>query len=265
MLAYADNCLNEADRRDFEERMRREPDIKLQVERWRAQNAALRSAFNGGRKAPMSPIASANANAPAPRHLPPLRLEPQRPEPARPQIIVRPARLPSRKGLALRKPLLAALAIAVLFGGLAGQASRPEFASRALANYRIFVESKAAAIEYSSGDMRTLRKLMAPRLGGVVFPDLARGEWNVVGGRVIAGANAAAALLVFENARHDVALVIIDPSDDELRAVDWMGDAQGVNINAWRGSGQQLAIASRAPTAALAQMLYDAAPLTNAP
>lgn len=264
MLAYADNCLEEGERAAFEERMRREPDIKRQIIVWQAQNAALRAAYVEPR-APAQPV--------RPK---PARDAPSAAQPARkmrgelelrgrlfePKADPRPTRW--------RLPRLAKLAAFAAALGLAfwppneAPATAPS-ARAALASFRVYADDKAPTADYVGQDMRALRRALAGRLGVIALPDLATGDWILTAGRVVPGLGGPAALVSLENRRREAAIVLIDPSGEADAARRGVETIDGVNVASWAGAGQRISLASRAPLASLVQALYAAEPLPPGP
>lgn len=259
MLAYADNCLNEADRLALEERMAGEPEIKRQIAQWQAQNQALRTAFGLRRKAPsFQPERLANRNLAPAKQAPPESLP----------LDFRRAVRPSPPQMARQIPRLARWARSLLFlatfgVGFAGAPHRPDtppLAALDLVNFQVFGDIQSERGEFVGRDISALRKLMGPAINRIVFPDIVSGEWTLTGGRVVAGLTRPAALLIFENRLRERASILIDASELTSASPIATRAVAGVNLATWSGSGQALAIASRAPIANLTRALYEAAP-----
>jgi anti-sigma factor RsiW len=232
-LAYVDNCLEPEARRDFEARLKADPELRREVALWESQNRAIRAAFgapsrgaldlggvsneNGarcaGEAAPPADGASRPSGA-ARRPTAAARLTAE-PRPAAPGPMVR------------RLAGLLALAAAVLWVGLPSLGPRPPAAllaagvsaARALAN--LPVEFAAAG---RFGPRRTLAPPLAPAL-------------RLVGARLAPGSQAAATLYLYENARGERVALLVEPLDEIAPAAPRRSEVDGLSVVAWTGAG----------------------------
>ena len=263
MLAYADNCMDESKRAAFEALMTAEPDIARQIDEWRRQNQAIRAAFAspGALPAPIRAQGSGNENVRPERALQPAknvrRLSGARQPPrlisagasdfpAAARLDARPG--PDRKTIGRRaRRLLGALVLgAALLAGVGGVNLnfRPEETINAgLAAYRTYALGVATPVEYATADPRALGRWMASQIARVTpIPDLSRLGLTLMGGRIVAGARAPAAFLLYETRDRFRVGLIAEALDAPARIKMRPRRSGGVETVFWTGAGHGFAL-----------------------
>jgi anti-sigma factor RsiW len=213
--AYVDNCLSPADRLTFEAAMRRDAKLRARVEAWSAQNDALRLAF-GSASRPRANAAPAlgrpsNENNAAPSPAPsraPARAQPLRERGA--------AGSASRGAAArLRSCALALLVFAAGLVAFAGGPDDPRVAlmARAAPVLRAATAYADTRLDFISDDPRAISAWLAPRFARLDAKRLAPPGWSLLGVRIVAGVDSAAALVLYEDALGGKAGLLLEPTD----------------------------------------------------
>jgi anti-sigma factor RsiW len=213
-LAYVDECLTLEEKRDFERRMAADPALVARIEQWRAQNKAIRKVFNENweqrekaRRAEFETPArriELRRVTPSERELAPL--PPQIEGKASPvrRVISAPTKPDIRAETWRRRlaPRCCALFGAALFCVLSATPAPPDrsplLTSAAFSAYWAFGGAKK--MEFATSEKAALERWLQPQLGGVVvIPDFSAAGFALLGGRVIPGAQGAAAFALYEN------------------------------------------------------------------
>jgi anti-sigma factor RsiW len=269
-LAYVDDCLARIDRGAIEERMRDDPELKGQIETWRAQNEAIRAAFpdhagkrsgaswtvadwlmvpdlgrHSARRAPESADAGDK-----PRGAGPVG-ESLRKAVAPPDLTARP----NRAGARILRGIVAALALwsgVVMLFSAAGPESPAKAATSA---YRTYAEGRVRPVEAATGDRATLSKWFAAQMtGAATVPDLSEAGLALVGGRVVPGVVSAAAFALYESPRHERFAIEIESIDSPPETDFAIDVAGGILCASWTGAGHSYAIVGRASRARLVEL-----------
>ena len=263
MLAYADNCLEPSRRAEFEALMAAEPEIRRQIEAWRSQNQAIRDAFAsaGELPSPIRPKILANENARAewmPQPVKSLR----RPSGARPPPRLIAAKsggspalphsgLPTfanrmRPGRNARRLLGALVLAAALLASLAGVnlTSPPEETIGAgVSAYRTYALGVASPVEYATADSGALARWLGSQIPRATpIPDLSELGLTLMGGRIVAGARAPAAFLLYQTRQHARVGLIAEPLDAPARKGLRVRRSGGVETVYWTGAGHGFAL-----------------------
>lgn len=232
-LAYVDDCLEPEARRDFEARLKADPELRREVALWESQNRAIRAAFGAPSRGALDLGGVSNENAarcageaasPAGGASRPSGAARKRSASARPTAEPRPA----APGPAARRLAgLCALAAAVLWIGLPSLGPRPPAAllaagvsaARALADL---------PVEFAAAERFGPRLALTPPR----TPDL-----RLVGARLAPGSQAAAALYLYENARGERVALLVEPLDEIAPAAPRRSEIDGLSVVAWTGAG----------------------------
>jgi anti-sigma factor RsiW len=281
MLAYVDDCLTSQDRRALEATLAHDSEARNQVDRWLAQNEAIRAAFSAP---PARPFASDGAalrklNFAADRKVQSARPLRQSKDSARrsspdgsvtsdfrkaksaSSTAFAPGRetTPAGARLALARRVFATLlgAAAILAASAAVFSDEPSAASATagIGAYRTFADSATRPVEIATSDRGALDKWFSPQIGRLApVPDLSGSGMMLLGGRVVPGALSPAAFLVYESQsgeRLGLEMEAIDsppPSDVEMREI---GD---VACALWTADGHRFVLVGRASPARLAEL-----------
>jgi anti-sigma factor RsiW len=278
-LAYVDDCLSRADRAGVEDRMLEDPELRKQIEGWLAQNEAIRTAFADpsawsdatagwgrarNRWADPAPPAAGFLAAGAAGEAAGLAGEARR-HPAALRVERAPA-APLGRPVAHRLALLGALAVAVVAGvGISAMLSdggSAAYARAATSAYRSFGEGRVTPVEIATADRAALERWFAAELGEAApVPDLSGAGLALLGGRIVPGAFAPAAFVVYEDARQNRIALETEPS--AAAAAMAVAEAGGVSSASWIRAGRGFALVARAPRARveeLARRVRDALP-----
>ena len=232
-LAYVDDCLDPEARRDFEARLKADPELRRQVALFESQNRAIRAAFGAPPRGALDLGGVANGNgarrvgeATRPADGTPRPAGAARKRSAAKPPTARPG--PAAPGPTARRLVgLFALAAAVLWLGLPSVGARPPAAlvaagvsaARALANL---------PVEFVAAEASGPRLALAPPLA----PDL-----QLVGARLAPGSQAAATLYLYENARGERVALLVELLDEVAPAAPQRSEVDGLSVVAWTGAG----------------------------
>lgn len=219
--AYVDSCLEPLQRREFEAHLSEDADLRRRVDVWHSQNEAIRLAFGAAPK-PRGALSvgrptNQNSAVRGEFHGAPRRpSETQRsasgaaPKAAR---ATKPKAEPRR--IARWSKLFSVAAVLWCLGATGGPVdARNDLMKAAASALRAFATPASAPLDISTRDPRTLTKWLAtkfptaPRLGTLEVPG-----WNLIGARVVPGVNRAAALILFEDERHERLGLLVEPMD----------------------------------------------------
>jgi anti-sigma factor RsiW len=207
-LAYVDDCLPPAQRRDFERRLAREPELAALVEGWRLQNEAIRTVLSeeGGRE----PRPSGNPASPAP----PLHRDRERRRALGEPIglaaqsvrvhALRQGRLEQRRSTFGRGSIARAFGALLSALGILAVSATPApvdhtalLALAAFSAYRTFAGDGPGG-GFKGDQPAALEQWLRPQLGGFArIPDFAPAGYALIGGRIISGAQGPAAFALY--------------------------------------------------------------------
>lgn len=266
-LAYVDDCLPRIDRAFIEETMQQDAGLRSEIETWLAQNEALRYAFpdhaakrgaagwsvadwlmvpdltrQNARRAPEGGAAGAGESADDKSAGPPAA--------------------PTRRAAATWRGLArmvagVAVALAVWVGAailFSGNGAAP-FAKAAAGAYRTYAEGRARPVEIATSDRDALSRWFAAQMAGATpIPDLTAAGLALVGGRVVPGAYAPAAFLLYEDPRRQRFAIQAEnveaPPETDL-AIE---DSSGLLSASWTGARHGFALVGRASRARLTEL-----------
>jgi anti-sigma factor RsiW len=265
-FAYVDNCLDPAERRTFEARLREDPDLRRQVALWESQNGAIRAAFgaaapgraaiglgwNSNENFPvwMASAIQSRRSAAATRANGEVRSRPPRAASATgPRT---PSAVPPAPWFVVgrRMAAIAALAAGLLVASAPGGPTRPQsqLIDAGLAAYRAFAATSEMTVEFATSDSETLTKWLAPQFArGIVVPRFSSDALRLLGGRIAPGATTSAAFLVYEDRRGERVGLLIEPLDAPAPSTPRLHESDGVSVAAWTGAGDGFAAAGSDP------------------
>jgi anti-sigma factor RsiW len=236
LQAYVDGRLWPARQRDVEHHLQAQPELAQRVAAYRAQRAALRSAF------------ASQADEPVPPELNLARLI--------------EARLRQRRG---KWRLAAAFALALCVGGAAGwYLDRPATPDRtrlavsalqleAMSSHAVYAADRRHPVEVTAAEQQHLAQWLSNRLGRTVAPpDLRRVGYTLLGGRLLATERgAAAALFMYDDEQGSRLSVLMRPMAQELSAGRSDMNQGTVNLCAWISKGIGYAVVAAKPDEAV--------------
>lgn len=237
--AYADGELSPEQRDEVEALMARDPEAARKVADWKRQRDLLKSAFDGVLDEPVPPQLSATLR----RRAAPPRVAPW---------------------LAM-----AAAVLLLLCGGTAGWFLRGETAPQAVADlgrqaidaHSVFAVEVRHPVEVPGTDRDHLQAWLSKRVGtAFAVPDLTEQGYALLGGRLLAGADGPAALLIYEDQKGQrLSVLLARPGTDVETGLKV--EEQGKLIACtWQDGKLAVAVAgeiARDPMMVLAKAVYE--------
>ncbi|MGN7726345.1 anti-sigma factor family protein [Luteimonas sp. 22616] len=224
LQAYVDGELDEVQRRDVDACLAAQPALAARVAQWRRDAAGLRAALAGGLSLP-----------------PQARLDP---------VSIRRTR---RKRTQQRLALCASLVLALGLGGMGGwQAKSARVAAAAppmddaVTAYRIFATDRTRPVEMDASHGPELQAWLSARLGRPMsLPDLQSYGFALLGGRMLATPDGAAAMLMYQDDDGRRISFYVRPS---TRFADARGSRRddGLALRYWYRNGYGFAVVGRA-------------------
>src|SRR5690606_13854602 len=224
LQAYVDGQLDETRRREVDACLAAQPALAARVAQWQRDAAGLRAALAGDLSLPPQP-----------------RLDPQ---------AIRHAR---RRRTRQRLALCASLVLALGVGGVGGwQAKTARVVAAAppmddaVAAYRIFATDRARPVEMDASRGPELQAWLSARLGRPMsLPDLQSYGFTLLGGRMLATPDGAAAMLMYQDRDGSLISFYVRPSS---RFVDARGSRSddGLALRYWYRNGYGFAVVGRA-------------------
>jgi anti-sigma factor RsiW len=248
-LAYVDNCLDSAARRAFEARLGADAELRRNVARWQSQNRDIRCAFGAPPREALDLGRGANENG-LRRVSEPARRTESAPRPfgqtrALPSSTL-PAshwRWPAPRRAARALVGFAAFAAALLFVAAPGLGPQPP-AALLSAGLAAASALSALPVEFPAGDRTGFAIRLGPRLA--LAPPTPPGL-RLLGARLAPGAEAAAALYVYEDSRGERAALLVEPLDEIAPAQLRRGESGAFTAVAWTGAGYGFVAAAANP------------------
>lgn len=224
LQAYVDGQLDDDRRREVEACLAAQPVLAARVAQWQRDAAGLRAALAGDLALPPQP-----------------RLDP---------VSIRRARHRRRRQ---RLALCASLVLALGLGGVGGwQAKTARVAaaappmSDAVSAYRIFATDRARPVEMDASHGPELQAWLSARLGRPMsLPDLQPYGFTLLGGRMLATPDGAAAMLMYQDDDGRRISFYVRPS---TRFADARGSRndEGLAVRYWYRNGYGFAVVGRA-------------------
>jgi anti-sigma factor RsiW len=224
LQAYVDDQLDDARRREVEACLAAQPALAARVAQWQRDAAGLRAALAGDLALPPQP-----------------RLDPA--------SIRRARRGRTRQRLVLCASLVLALGLGGV-GGWQAKSARVAVAAPpmddAIAAYRIFATDRTRPVEMDASHGPELQAWLSARLGRpMALPDLQPYGFALLGGRMLATPDGAAAMLMYQDGAGRRISFYVRPS---ARFADARGSRrdQGLALRYWYRNGYGFAVVGRA-------------------
>jgi anti-sigma factor RsiW len=270
--AYVDDCLEPDERQAFEKQMAEDPALARRATMWRAQNSAIRSAFDaeGSRAFSISIVRHQNEIPGKGRRPASVGARPPREQPSRSSFpgIEDASRMAAKVGAAgaFRPYLSWRLGVAALFVCLACVWSPAALVvpakglgEAAVAAFRAFARPGVAPVEFATGDRRESQAWLTTRLLRPVYLPPTPSALDLVGARIAPYPGAPAAFLIYESQGRLVGL-LVQSLDAPITSAPELRPADGRNaaVWTWRGEGFALVGDLDAPSLLkIAQDLFD--------
>ena len=249
--AYVDDCLEPGERQAFEMRMAQDPALARRAALWRAQNSAIRAAFDGEGARAFSIAAVRGQNEILIKGLPPAAArgrpsgeQPARsPAPAVADALISPAR--ARAPGALRLSLLWRLGLAALsvcvacvWAPAAAVVPAKRLAEAGVAAFRAFVRPGVAPVELATSDTTEAEAWLRTRLMHALALPAPPPAVSLAGARIAPYPGAAAAFLVYKAQERSLGLLIQTLDAPPTRAPELLAaDGGAAAVWTWRGEG----------------------------
>jgi anti-sigma factor RsiW len=249
--AYVDDCLEPDERRALEKQMAEDPALARRAAVWRAQNSAIRSAFDGegARAFSISIVRHQNGNLgmgrrPAsaggktPREQPP---RPSSPGAASVALLATKTSAPR----AFRTPLslrfgLAALSVCLLWVWAPSKPVVPDrgIGEAGVSAFRTFARPGVGAVEFATSDTAQSQEWLATRLFRPVYLPTTPATVSLVGSRITPSSGAAAAFLVYKSEQRLIGLLVQSLDAPTTRAPELLlADGRYAAVWTWGGQG----------------------------
>jgi anti-sigma factor RsiW len=212
--AYVDNSLTPTERSAFDGALRRDSKLRARVEAWQAQNEAIRLAFGGAPKS----RTSTPFGKPSNENNPPAKAGAVRAK----SSLARDNALPAATGVAPRRAPAPAVTASIGAGAFlfamvcfcgGPRDPRESLMQRAATALRAAEPYADTRLDFASEDPRAVSAWLAPHFARLPPEQLATPGLTLLGVRIVPGLDAAAALVLFEDAKGARAGLLLEPTD----------------------------------------------------
>ncbi len=236
--AYADNELSPEQRAEVEALLAQDTAAARKVEDWRRQRQLLKSAYGGVLDEPVPTHLAATLRRADPSHL-------------RPYLAV------------------AAAILLLLLGGLAGWMLKGEttpvlvadLGRQALDAHAVYAVEVRHPVEVRADDEAHLQAWLSKRVGApFAVPDLTAEGYTLLGGRLLAGEDGPAGLLMYENAKGQRLSVLLSAPGTERDTALQVEQRGQLTACTWQDGRLAVAVAgemAREPMMTLAKAVYE--------
>ena len=267
--AYVDDCLEPDERRALEKQMAEDAALARRAAVWRAQNSAIRSAFDGegARAFSISIVRHQNGSLGTGRRpasvggKTPREQLPRPPSPGAQSV----ARLAPKTSAprAFRTPLslrlgLAALSICLLSVWAPSKPVVPDtgLGEAGVAAFRTFARPDVGAVEFATSDTAESQEWLTARLFRPVYLPTPPATISLVGSRIAPSSGAAAAFLVYQSEQRLIGLLVQSLDAPTTRAPELLV-AGGRYAAVWTWGGQGFALVGDLDAPSLLKIATD--------
>jgi len=267
--AYVDDCLEPDERLAFEQQMAQDPAIARRAALWRAQNSAIRAAFDGdgARAFPISIVRPQNETFGRAARSGAAGAKPSGEQPPRPTLsAVAETRRPSTKVLArdaFRPWLewrlgLAVLSVCLAFVWAPAATIVPgeRLGEAGVAAFQAFARPGVEPVEFAASDAAEAQAWLTTRLRRPVYLPATPSALKLIGARIAPYPAASAAFLVYKAQDRAIGLLVQSLDAPPTTAPQPLAaDGGAATIWTWRGQG--LALVGDLDGAALLKIAAD--------
>ena len=267
--AYVDDCLEPDERLAFEQQMAQDPAIARRAALWRAQNSAIRAAFDGdgARAFPISIVRPQNETFGRAARSGAAGAKPSGEQPPRPTLsAVAETRRPAAKILArdgLRPWLLWWLGLAVFSACLAfvwAPAATivpgERLGEAGVAAFQAFARPGVVPVEFATSDAAEAQAWLTTRLRRPVYLAATPSALKLIGARIAPYPAASAGFLVYK-AQDRLVGLLVQSLDAPPPTAPQILPADGGAAAIWTWRGQGLALVGDLDGAALMKIAAD--------
>ena len=267
--AYVDDCMEPDERRAFERQMADDPALARRIALWRAQNSAIRSAFDGegARAFSISMVDHQNENPGKGRRPAPVGGKTSREQATRPSSpgvagasrhaakIAAPAALRTSPSWRLA---LAAVSVCLI---CVWSTTRPLIAAEGLgeagvAAFRAFARPSVGPVEFATSDTAESQEWLTTRLSRPVYLPATPAAVDLVGARIAPSPAGAAAFLVYKSEQKLVGLLVLS-LDAPITGAPEVLPIDGRYAAVWTWGGQGFALVGDLEAPSLLKIATD--------
>jgi anti-sigma factor RsiW len=267
--AYVDDCLEADERLAFEQQMAQDPALARRAALWRAQNNAIRTAFDGegARAFPISIVRHQNETFGRTARSGATGARPSGEQPPRPTLSAvaetrRPvAKILARDGLRpwrVWRLGLAVLSVCLAFVWAPAATIVPgeRLGEAGVAAFQAFARPGVEPVEFATSDAAEAQAWLTTRLRRPVYLAATPSALKLIGARIAPYPAASAAFLVYK--AHDRAIgLLVQSLDAPLTTAPQILAADGGAATIWTWRGQGLALVGDLDGAALLKIAAD--------
>jgi anti-sigma factor RsiW len=262
--AYVDDCMEPDERRAFEREMADDPALARRIAVWRAQNTAIRSAFDGegARAFSITIVHHQNENPGKGRRPAPVGGKTSREQATRPSSASRHAAQTTAPAALRTSPswrlALAAVSLCLI---CVWSPSRPLIPAEGLgeagvAAFRAFARPSVGPVEFATSDTAESQEWLTARLSRPVYLPATPAAVDLIGARIAPSPAGAAGFLVYRSGQRLVGLLVLS-LDAPITGAPEVLPVDGRYAAVWTWGGQGFALVGDLEAPSLLKIAID--------